>query len=269
MRAPPVLLATLLSQIARGLQIYDCEARGTTHEAVDLLSTQECPYQKNRYAGPREEQQVQVLHSGGFGQVEGTRCRVVLTRMASTCGGGLAHRIYGSVATSWRDPISIPARQCQDMAAKGIYEVPGERKHQLKFEVGVPTSGSYFMYGETDGQGYTTCDSFQSGDTHIRHGYEQTMVELLVDHITGLQDANGGDVEFLGVREATSRRTFEDPTTGRVIWDPDAGARRGARTSQVYIGPGEVYPLGTAPTRTWAPLWPSGAWATGSTREST
>ena len=180
-----MLLATLLSQTTRGLQVFNCEAEGTTYEAVDLLSTQECPHQKGQYAGPRVEQQVQVLHSGDRGQVEGTRCHIVITWVASTCGGGLAHRIYGTMTTSWRDPVSISARQCRDMAEKGVYEVPGERTHQLKFKIGTPTSGSFFTSGATNGQGYTSCESFRSGDTHVLNGYEQTMVELLVDHVTG------------------------------------------------------------------------------------
>ena len=231
-----------------GLRVYDCEAERTTYEVVDLLATQECPHREGKYAKPRE-QQVQVLHSEGRNRVEGIRCRVVLTRTASTCGKGLMHHIYGTMTTTWRDPILVSALQCQDMMAKGTYMVPGKKPHKLVFEIGVPASGTFFTHGGTDGHGWVVCDSFRSGGTYIHYGYEQTMVELLVDHVTGFRDVSGETVEFLGVKEVAAKGTLKDSVVGRVIWDPKAGIKCEAQVSEVYSGPGEIHPLKDSPDK--------------------
>ena len=88
-----------------GVEIYDCQAAGSTYGVVDLVETGECQNSTKRFM-PLVLQKVRVLISEPGRNIKGQQCRVIVSKIVSMCRG-LDRNIYRMMFTVWRKPIIV------------------------------------------------------------------------------------------------------------------------------------------------------------------
>jgi len=236
-----ILLSCLVYETL-AVTVYDCQGKGVTYEVVDLIATEDCRNATNRFGQP-EVRKVQVLYSEPTRSIKGLRCRVVVSKLVTSCRP-VDWKIYGTMFTVWREPVQISEGQCKQAATTGVYihhDKDTKTNRQVKITPGSVNGLNIFSHGRADGEGYHKCsENFWSGRVHMKDAYEQTMLEVLVEDVYGSKKDDEGTVTFLGVRHLAEDGTFFDTVEGMVVWN---SSRTDAQTStsQAYLGLADLH----------------------------
>ena len=246
MQAARLVLLALLTCFhwapAEGVQVYDCQARGVTYEVVDLIATEECQNATGRFK-PAVDWKTQVVYSEPDRNIKGLRCRVVLSKLVTTCRG-MDHKIYGTMFTVWREPVDLSKAQCEAAMRDHVYthlEKTTGRTHRIPITPGAVKGSHFFSHGSSNEHGYISCaENFVSGNVVMKHAYEQTLIEVLVEEIFGTTREDEGTVTFLGVKHVSRDHTLFDAVEGRITWN-SSETNCMTSVSQAYLGRADVH----------------------------
>lgn len=229
--------ATVLSTGTMGIPVYDCTHPNSTISMISLETVKECE-EPQIHTSPRQEREVQVLHSDGTVPVEAYQCIKTESRMVQKCLE-LHATTYGGKWVMWEETIPLTRKQCLEAAQQGTHRTGSK---VMNVTLGATSSYTYFTRGNVGNNGECEVETFQAADGQLYYGhYEQTMIQLTVTKVTATLEELSNSLTFgNGLIGRYDKGVLQDDIEGTLAWITHTFDCEG-QVSQLYHGAADLY----------------------------
>ena len=222
---------------ANAFTAYDCDSEQAKQAPVSLLAPGQCQDPPRKYREPLETE-AQVIQYVPKVPLIGIRCKVTFTRTATRCG--ISHHTYGSHTYDIDRRFRVDATACELATKAKVINIHNSLAVVVMNDTAVTR---FYSQGNLDSDGNCQWgDNFVRYDVTYSKAYEETVVKVTVEQVTGYRDDVTKQAHFPlhpghTVYASYGNGVLFDNALGTIVWEVDPNYNACRHTvSLVYNG---------------------------------
>ena len=237
-----IIIAAIILKQGETIPVFDCDNQKTVFKTIDLREPSRCPDPQTDYDTPLLRT-IQVVQTDAEFPITAYKCNVIMSKEVTRCGFDSIH--YGSDWPLWKAQVEVTPEECRQAVISKSMTVKGRTYSNLNY--GATTSFKFYSHGSKDKEGNCATTNFRSENYFYQNAYEETTLEITIQHVRGTANTGTGVVFFAnGLRARYQDTVIRDALEGVLVWNATTPNCE-ETTSQVYLGNAELHLLKRAP----------------------